>query len=135
MYLRVVLCSFLLYRSCVRHEVGAGVQIPVFTVAILAQGTNRGDALCAALLLNRVRSILRHVIYTFFFSFGSFSHSTLHLHFAGRYPPKMILILFYITSYDEIFCWFGLCLVVGTTRVVPMGTIRVVSIFNATYAT
>ena len=45
-------------RSCVRREVSGSVQLPGFTVAILAQGTNRGDALCAALLLNRVGTIL-----------------------------------------------------------------------------
>ena len=48
-------------RSCVRREVSGSVQLSGFTVAILAQGTNRGDALCAALLLNRVGTILaRH---------------------------------------------------------------------------
>ena len=36
----------------VRHEVRTDVRVHVFTVAILAQGTNRGDALCAALLCN-----------------------------------------------------------------------------------
>ena len=40
----------------VRREVGADVRLQAFTVAILAQGTNRGDALCAALLLHRVGS-------------------------------------------------------------------------------
>ena len=35
----------------------------VFTVAILAQGTNRGDALCAALLCNRAGSILADVAF------------------------------------------------------------------------
>ena len=45
-------------RSCVRREVSGSVQLPGFTVAILAQGTNRGDALCAALLLNRAGTIL-----------------------------------------------------------------------------
>ena len=49
----------LLFRSPrVRHEVSAKVHFLVFTVAILAQGTNRGDALCAALLSNREVSIL-----------------------------------------------------------------------------
>ena len=51
---------FFLKVVVVRHEVGAVVRIQVFTVAILAQGTNRGDALCAALLSNRVLSILPH---------------------------------------------------------------------------
>ena len=40
----------------VRREVGGVVRELVFTVAILAQGTNRGDALCAALLSNRFGS-------------------------------------------------------------------------------
>ena len=40
----------------VRRAHGAFVRPHVFTVAILAQGTNRGDALCAALLLRRVGS-------------------------------------------------------------------------------
>ena len=40
----------------VRREVGTDVRLYAFTVAILAQGTNRGDALCAALLSNRVVS-------------------------------------------------------------------------------
>ena len=40
----------------VRLAHGAFVRSVVFTVAILAQGTNRGDALCAALLLRRVGS-------------------------------------------------------------------------------
>ena len=40
----------------VRRAHGALVRLNVFTVAILAQGTNRGDALCAALLLHRVGS-------------------------------------------------------------------------------
>ncbi len=40
----------------VRLAHGAFVRSTVFTVAILAQGTNRGDALCAALLLRRVGS-------------------------------------------------------------------------------
>ena len=49
----------LFYRGrVVRHGVCASVRIEAFTVAILAQGTNRGDALCAALLLNRVGTIL-----------------------------------------------------------------------------
>ena len=58
----------------VRHEVCADVRLITFTVAILAQGTNRGDALCAALLLNRVGTILaRHQCFThrFFFFFLS----------------------------------------------------------------
>ena len=40
----------------VRRAHGAFVRPRFFTVAILAQGTNRGDALCAALLLRRVGS-------------------------------------------------------------------------------
>ena len=43
-------------RVCVRPEVAVNVQHNVFTVAILAQGTNRGDALCAALFTNRITS-------------------------------------------------------------------------------
>ena len=50
----------------VRREVGADVRHLVFTVAILAQGTNRGDALCAALLSNRVVSILGESIFSHF---------------------------------------------------------------------
>ena len=53
----------LLSSFAVRREVCANVRINAFTVAILAQGTNRGDALCAALLLNRVVSILHESIY------------------------------------------------------------------------
>ena len=49
------------HRLTVRHEHCTRVRYLVFTVAILAQGTNRGDALCAALLSNRVVSILLHV--------------------------------------------------------------------------
>ena len=57
-------------RSCVRREVSGSVQLSGFTVAILAQGTNRGDALCAALLLNRVGTILaRHQCFIHRFSF------------------------------------------------------------------
>ena len=44
--------GFVCSLSCcfsVRREVGISVRLRVFTVAILAQGTNRGDALCAAL--------------------------------------------------------------------------------------
>ena len=44
----------------VRRAHGAFVRPHIFTVAILAQGTNRGDALCAALLLNHIVSILLH---------------------------------------------------------------------------
>ena len=44
-------------RVCVRPEVAVNVQHRIITVAILAQGTNRGDALCAALLINRITSI------------------------------------------------------------------------------
>jgi len=51
-------CTFLLKAPYVRREVCAKVHFLVFTVAILAQGTNRGDALCAALLLRRVASSL-----------------------------------------------------------------------------
>ena len=47
----------------VRHEVRTDVRVHVFTVAILAQGTNRGDALCAALLSNRDVSILHEDIF------------------------------------------------------------------------
>ena len=50
----------------VRHEVRADVRVHVFTVAILAQGTNRGDALCAALLSNRVVSIRGESIFLIF---------------------------------------------------------------------
>ena len=53
----------------VRHEVCASVRYQAFTVAILAQGTNRGDALCAALLLNRVASIPYKNIFSFSFCF------------------------------------------------------------------
>ena len=42
--------------SHVRLAHGTFVRPHAFTVAILAQGTNRGDALCAALLLRRVGS-------------------------------------------------------------------------------
>ena len=52
------------YDACIRKKIaghvrrahGAFVRPHIFTVAILAQGTNRGDALCAALLLRRVGS-------------------------------------------------------------------------------
>ena len=47
----------------VRHEVRTDVRVHVFTVAILAQGTNRGDALCAAFLCNRAVSILADVVF------------------------------------------------------------------------
>ena len=53
----------------VRHEVCASARYFMFTVAILAQGTNRGDALCAALLLNRVASILHENTFSFSFCF------------------------------------------------------------------
>ena len=53
----------------VRHEVCASVRYQAFTVAILAQGTNRGDALCAALLLNRVASIPHKNTFSFSFCF------------------------------------------------------------------
>ena len=53
----------------VRHEVCADVRLITFTVAILAQGTNRGDALCAALLSNRVVSILHDSTYLFLLLF------------------------------------------------------------------
>ena len=49
----------------VRLEVCVDVRFVVFTVAILAQGTNRGDALCAALLLNRGVSNLGEVMFSF----------------------------------------------------------------------
>ena len=49
----------------VRLGVCADVRFLVFTVAILAQGTNRGDALCAALLLNRGVSNLGEVMFSF----------------------------------------------------------------------
>ena len=48
--------SFFFSGLTVRREVGTDVRLYAFTVAILAQGTNRGDALCAALLSNRVVS-------------------------------------------------------------------------------
>ena len=54
---------FFLTSHVVRHEVCASVRNLIFTVAILAQGTNRGDALCAALLSNRVASILYEDIF------------------------------------------------------------------------
>jgi hypothetical protein len=50
--------------ACVRRGVCAVVHSQVFTVAILAQGTNRGDALCAALLFTHVVSNLS--LYSFF---------------------------------------------------------------------
>ena len=56
----------------VRHEVRADVRVHVFTVAILAQGTNRGDALCAALLSNRVVSIRGESIVFIFCCSSSF---------------------------------------------------------------
>ena len=49
----------------VRHEVCADVRLITFTVAILAQGTNRGDALCAALLLRRVGSNPTRALFLF----------------------------------------------------------------------
>ena len=58
--------GFVCSLSCcfsVRREVGISVRLRVFTVAILAQGTNRGDALCAALLCNRAVSILADVVF------------------------------------------------------------------------
>ena len=54
---------FFLTSHVVRHEVCASVRNLIFTVAILAQGTNRGDALCAALLSNRDVSILYEDIF------------------------------------------------------------------------
>ena len=60
-----VMFFFFLNVIVVRHEVRADVRVLVFTVAILAQGTNRGDALCAALFLNRVSSSPRHDIFLF----------------------------------------------------------------------
>ena len=61
----------------VRREVGADVRHLVFTVAILAQGTNRGDALCAALLSNRVVSILRRgMFFCLVFQMRNFVHAT-----------------------------------------------------------
>ena len=59
--------------ACVRRGVCACVHHLVFTVAILAQGTNRGDALCAALLLNRVGTILSHDTFLFCFWGSTFS--------------------------------------------------------------
>ena len=56
--------------SAVRHEVGTRVRHYIFTVAILAQGTNRGDALCAALLLNRVVSNPHDVIFAILHASG-----------------------------------------------------------------
>ena len=50
------ICSRVILPLHVRRAHGAFVRPHVFTVAILAQGTNRGDALCAALLLRRVGS-------------------------------------------------------------------------------
>ena len=58
--------SFFSPGLAVRREVGADVRLQAFTVAILAQGTNRGDALCAALLSNRVVSILGESIFSHF---------------------------------------------------------------------
>ena len=52
----------------VRLGVCADVRFLVFTVAILAQGTNRGDALCAALLRNRTVSILLATSFCFYFA-------------------------------------------------------------------
>ena len=51
--------------SHVRLAHGAFVRPHAFTVAILAQGTNRGDALCAALLLRRVGSNPRADTFSF----------------------------------------------------------------------
>ena len=50
-------------RSCVRREVTGSVQLTGSTVAILAQGTNRGDTLCAVFLCNRAVSILADVVF------------------------------------------------------------------------
>ena len=49
----------------VRLAHGTFVRADIVTVAILAQGTNRGDALCAALFLNRVSSNPRHATFLF----------------------------------------------------------------------
>ena len=49
----------------VRLAHGAFVRSMIFTVAILAQGTNRGDALCAALLLRRVGSNPTRALFLF----------------------------------------------------------------------
>ena len=57
LYLFSCLFLFLNGRASVRLGVCASVRFHVFTVAILAQGTNRGDALCAALLCNHIVSI------------------------------------------------------------------------------
>ena len=64
-----VFWSSSLRSHVVRHGVCASVRYQAFTVAILAQGTNRGDALCAALLLNRVASIPHKNTFSFSFCF------------------------------------------------------------------
>ena len=64
-----VFWSSSLRSHVVRHGVCASVRYQAFTVAILAQGTNRGDALCAALLLNRVASIPDENTFSFSFCF------------------------------------------------------------------
>ena len=78
----VLLCvSYLFFGGAltVRREVGTDVRLYAFTVAILAQGTNRGDALCAALLSNRVVSIRGESIFLIF-SCSSSSFFFLHYH-------------------------------------------------------
>ena len=57
--------SLVSFGAGVRHEVRSIVRDCIFTVAILAQGTNRGDALCAALLLRRVGSNPTRALFLF----------------------------------------------------------------------
>ena len=49
--------KFIARSNCVRRNIPRSIDTSEGTVAILAQGTNRGDALCAALLSNRVVSL------------------------------------------------------------------------------
>ena len=69
-FVLLFLFSYLFHGLEVRLGVCALVRLKVFTVAILAQGTNRGDALCAALLLNRVVSNPHDVIFAILHASG-----------------------------------------------------------------
>ena len=87
-FVLLFLFSYLFHGLEVRLGVCALVRLKVFTVAILAQGTNRGDALCAALLSNQVGSILHDVT----FSFSTCAHyvfTSCRPEFVFRYEYKL----------------------------------------------
>jgi len=101
---------FLLCVYVVRHEVCARVRSQVFTVAILAQGTNRGDALCAALLSNRVVSILSHnKFYTFCHpTFLSRGFSFVFLLLLCRSGSVRLFFIYFEKTTDDICAFFHL---------------------------